>query len=184
MTKKLTDIEKVEIKKKLESGMIRREIAEIHGINESHLSRMARKWGLQKKDVRKELINQGKVDNAVENAATQELIRENKERLELILQTGKFCVDEFGARAKNQGYTNIRDFLSMAVDFWITSHQEIDELREDLTLSHSTMEFLMVQIDPELVRIERENKLSNLAMLQLMKEGKIQEDLLQAYLDL
>jgi len=184
MTKKLTDVEKVEIKKKLESGMKRREIAEIHGINESHLSRLAKGWGLQKKDVSKELINQGQVDKSVEKAATQEVIRETGERMNLVLQTGKFCVDEFGARAKNQGYTNIRDFLSMAVDFWITHHQEIDELRDDLNFAHSTMEFLMVQIDPQLARIEREKKLSDLTMMQLMKEGHIQEDLLQAYLDL
>lgn len=189
MTVKLTETERFEIKRELGTGedrdgnkINRNEIAERHNITNSHLSRLSKKWGLQQKDVMGELIDTGKANKEVENAATRALIKENKERLEQILQTGKFCLDEFSAKAKGYGYTNTHDFLSMTVDFWLTNHQELEELQEDLVLANSVVSLLMREVDPELARIRKERKIEEIVQMQLIKTGTIQDGLLEEYL--
>ena len=185
----LSDPEKEKIKQELaterdEEGkkITRKEIAKKHNISEVHLSRLSKDWGLTKRDVTRELIDTTKAETEVKKAVTQELVKEDRERLELVLQTGKQCLDEFGVQAKDHGYTSVVDYLAHCVDFWHDNRLEIEELREDLAITKSTMNVLMREIDPELSRLKREKTISEMAMLQLLKTGKIEDNLLKEYL--
>ena len=185
----LSDAEKEKIKQELATEaddegkkITRKEIAKKHNISEVHLSRLSKDWGLTKRDVTRELIDSGKAETEVKKAVTQQLVKEDREHLELVLQTGKQCLDEFGVQAKDHGYTSVVDYLSHCVDFWHDYRLEIDELREDLAITKSTMNVLLREIDPKLSRIKREKTISEMALLQLMKTGKIQDNLLEEYL--
>lgn len=164
------------------------EIADIVGCDPRYVRMKKKEWGIQGKaragkahPETAETIDTAQATKAVERAVTQEVIAENIADTEEILRIGKFSINSFKGDAEFYGHP-LHDFLSMSVNFWITNHERLDILENEIEQQERMIRILISELDPELQKIEKRKRIEEMMLAQVLNGQKPEREFLLEYL--
>jgi hypothetical protein len=182
--KRLSKEEKEKLRDDLREGKIlQKDLAVKYGISFEYVSKLAKKWGYSRdaKAAERELINHPAVEDHITKATTRVVQEEATARIDEILDTGKYCVDKFAFKASLNDMKLIA-FLDKCVEFYSDKHGRVEQMQKDLDFQQSVITLLVDKFSPMAREIAKKEDIREAALTQLLLTGKVQEELLLAFL--
>jgi len=155
-----------DILKRIEAGESRRSIAKDYGVSHTTISKVAKKG--------RAVSPAGEVSKRI----TKEVTAESTEKIEEVLDVGKFCIDEFKELSLAYGY-DIKDFISNCVEFWRENRGGIEYIESQLELYKTLCARLILLVKPQVKRVAQTRTLERIIIAQILSKGEVNAELIE-----